>query len=54
MLGLNHSQRRKVRSMRGGVKLKFTAAKFKARAVIIKASPAVHLHSASSEPRIKI
>ena len=40
--------------MHGGVKLKFAAAKFKAHAAIIKASPAVHLHSASSELRIKI
>jgi hypothetical protein len=40
--------------MHGGVKLKFTAAKFKTRAAIITAAPAVHLHSASSEPRIKI
>lgn len=40
--------------MRGGVKLKFAAAKFKARTVIIKATPAFHLRSASSEPHIKI
>lgn len=40
--------------MRGGVKLKFAAAKFKARVAIIKASPAVHLRGASSEPNIKI
>jgi len=40
--------------MRGGVKLKFAAAKFKAREAIIKAAPAAHLRSASSEPHIKI
>ena len=40
--------------MCGGVKLKFAPAKFKARAVIIKAAPAVHLRSANSEPHIKI
>ena len=40
--------------MRGSVKLKFAAAKFKARAAIITAVPAVHLRSASSKPHIKI
>ncbi len=40
--------------MRGGVKLKFAAAKFKARAVIIKVAPVVYLRSASSESHIKI
>ena len=40
--------------MRGGVKLKFAAAKFKACAAIIKVVPAAHLRDASSEPHIKI
>jgi len=40
--------------MRGGVKLKFAAAKFKAHAAIIKAAPAAHLRVVSSEPYIKI
>jgi len=40
--------------MHGGVKLKFAAAKFKARAAIIKAVPAAQLRSASSKPHIKI
>lgn len=40
--------------MRGGVKLKFAAAKFKAREAIIKAAPAIHLRIVSGEPHIKI
>lgn len=40
--------------MRGGVKLKFAAVKFKARAAIIETASAAHLRGASSEPHIKI
>jgi len=40
--------------MCGGVKLKFAAAKFKARAATIKAAPTFYLRSESSEPHIKI